>query len=426
MFEWLNRQLSSIGSWCQLKFRNFWAWMQASFNYSATTSAHPDKSAQANPAPSETDIHKMSAKRRWQWLRNLIFLKKWSSNKSTLMIIDSAIVSRFSNKQALLVGTDLSFERNPLPIAAADEFINTAAFEEYLGYLAHYKNYHLFANVLISMLRKNSISTIELLKNLLHACEQLESQSFFQGNYTLLYLKDKSQQWIGSLMYRIMPKEPLEIRKLDDARQSQSYNFLLCDDICYTGTQATRYLDKIIDDLYLVNKTEKKVHITLLFGRLSIYALAILNKHINYIYKHKRSNGFIEKEQGRNLEIKIVAGVLFNTLSVQLDSLPFRTSLQEKSIITQLLEANYSSAYSNGDLRKVPLLTTAWKKPDYVSSYHRFVGYEASGPDTILISSVLLTQPPNRPIAFFSVDNPAPNTKVLEAFISGPKPPYKQ
>ena len=148
---------------------------------------------------------------------------------------------------------------------------------------------------------------------------------------------------------------------------------------------------------------------------MSIYALSIVAQKIDEI-----------KQRNSKFQANIVAGELFHTLSAQLDFLPFPPTKKERHIIKQILEADFSAAYHSGDFRRRPLLTTAWKRPDYVSSYYKFIGFDGHGPDLSLISSALLTNPPRSSISFFTAANPAPNMKIAQALISGPSlSPYK-
>lgn len=305
----------------------------------------------------------------------------------------------------------MSFEKNPLPLNSGDAYFNQEAFQEYLGYLANHRHYHLFSHVLISMLKKNSVSTIDLLKNLIHARDQLTENHFFDDDFTLLYVKNKSQQWIASLMYRIVPKKPTKIigsiswYLFDDLTLEK--NILLCDDICYTGTQVSEMLSSL-------GVHYKNINITLLFGQMSIYALSVVNEKIKNI-----------KASNRNFEANIVVGKLFHTVSTQLDFFPFPPTQNERHILKQILYSDFSEHYSKGDLRRRPLVTTAWKKPDFVSSYSKFLGYEKNGPSTFGVSSALLSEPPSEPITLLS--NIPRNVEVSKAFISGPdKPPYKK
>jgi hypothetical protein len=262
------------------------------------------------------------------------------------------------------------------------------------------------------MLRKNSVSTLELLKNLIQARDQLNKQHFFDDDFTLLYVKNKSQQWISSLMYRILPKVPADIAGLDevsvlDPGYIGHENILLCDDICYTGTQVCAMISSL-------GRHNEHMKVTLLFARMSLYALSRVNKEVEEI-----------KVSNPRFKVNIVVGELFHTVSAQLDFLPFPPTKEERHIIKQILESNFSEQYYLGDFQRKPLLTTAWKKPDYVSSYHKFLGFEKEGPDPLGISSALLTKPPREPITLFSQANPAPKVRVSQAFIDGPIPPYK-
>lgn len=358
-------------------------------------------------------MYEITSSRKWQWLRNLIYLKKWSQptkNENT-----SQILELFSNREEMLVHTDLSFVRNPLLLTPGDAYVNQSAFEEYLSHLASHRYYHLFSQVLFCMLKKNSVSTFELLKNLIHARDQLNKQHFFDDDFTLLYVQNKSQQWISSLIYRILPKVPVNIVSINEGSvlipgcipEGVDQNILLCDDICYTGTQVCQMISSL-------SAHNEHMRITLLFARMSIYALSIVNKKIEEI---KASNpGF---------RVNIVVGELFNTMSAQLDFLPFPPTREERHIIKQILESDFSEKYHLGDFRRKPLLTTAWKKPDFVSSYYKFLGHDKEGPDPLAISSALLTKPPAASITLFSQANPAPNLRISQSFINGPIPPYK-
>lgn len=453
MFNWLKDKFMSIFEWIQSRIVNSGQWFQFFFsstrssdnlsegNYSTPfpergkgfpepisdiTSHNPDNNKiiksevdfssynigdQRFQSESYAKMYEISPSRKWQWLRNLIYLKKWShsiQNENN----NTQILEQFSNREEMLVNTDLSFVRNPLPFVPGGAYINQSSFEEYLSHLASYRHYHLFAQVLFCMLKKNSISTLELLKNLIHARDQLNEQHFFDNDFTLLYVKNKSQQWITSLIYRILPKIPVNTVSLSESSVSiperiDHKNILLCDDICYTGTQVCEMISSLVFH-------NKHMRITLLFARMSIYALTIVNNKIEEI--NASNPGF---------QVNIVVGELFHTMSAQLDFLPFPPTKEERHIIKQILESDFSEQYHLGDFRRKPLLTTAWKKPDYVSSYCKFLGVEKEGPNPLAISSALLTKPPRQPITLFSQTNPAPNVRVAQAFISGPTPPYK-
>lgn len=413
MLEWLKGNILGIYKWVQLKISNIGEWLQSIF---VDVQEAVDFSSyiigdQSFHSQSYAKMYDMSAKRKWQWLRNLVFLNKWSHSVKNEQN-DHQILAQFSNKEALLAHTDLSFVRNPLPLIPGDAYINQAAFDEYLSHLAQYRHYHLFAQILFSMLRKNSVSVVDLLKNLIQARDQLHEKHFFDKNFTLLYVENKSQQWIASLIYRIFPKEPMEMIGLNKSQVlspghiGNGKNVLLCDDICYTGTQVIQMISSLAE-------YNRGMTLTLLFGRMSIYALSKVKERIKEI--EVLNPGF---------KVNIVVGEFFHTVSAQLDFLPFRPAIKERHIIKQLLESDSCEQYRKGDFQRKPLLTTAWKKPDYVSSYYKFLGFEQDGPNPIGVSSDLLAKPPSAPVTLFSHVKPTPNVKVFTAFIRGPKPPY--
>lgn len=437
MFSWFKNKIVNLSRWLWDKIRQVGLFIKGLFSrrapsptpttYSPSLSPMPTthspsfppidftsyiKDGQKHHSPSFARMYDMSAKRRWEWLKNLIALKKWKPQKRPSY--NPKILALFSQREADLQHTDLSFDRNPIPLNEGTDFINHETFNQYLMLLAHHRNYHLFAQVLLQMLKNNSVSTYALLNDLTHTNHQLIEQGFFDKPYTLLYIPEKSQQWVGSLLYRIMPEKPQEIRELDvdgpRVEKSCHNQLLICDDICYTGTQAMNFLSQI-------RRTYPSSKITMVFGRMSIYALSELKEHINFLQKNNPNYP--------NDSINIIVGTLFNTVSAQLDSLPNPPTIYERHIFMQLLEANYEAPYRKGNLRRKPLLTTGWKKPDFVSSYFYFTGLDKKGPDCTLISAALLKEPPSKPITFFSPNNkPDHSLKIKDSLISGPTPPY--
>ncbi len=394
----------------------------------------------------DPSIYKLSAKRKWQWIRNLIDVgvfhqektKKQTSKgivrfinlvKNMLFGIvrkllrfnnptaEAQILNQFiisPHRKKILQKTDLSFDRNLVPLRAGDAYIDESAFSAYLQNLAPHRHYHLFAHFLFSVLQRNSMSTLDLLKNLLLLKSKLEKPNLLPNDYQLLYSKDKSQQWIGSLMCRVLSQPPssmldcLEVSgelSLSDKQVLQG-DFLFCDDIAYSGTQAGNTLDSFFH--YAADHPDKEIHLIMAFSAITNYALEQLKERIDVL---KTQWG--RKDSVKKLTIQIVYGSIIPNFLKQLESLKFPPESNEQQIIAQLLycdPAHYADPLS--DFRK-PLLTTAWKKPDPWSIYHNFVGLS----NMRLISAQRMPNPPSKDMTVATI---GPEVPAL-TFICGPE-----
>lgn len=372
-----------------------------------------------NPQPQP----KNKALRRWGWLKNIIHLK--NTKTKPLFIAENELLALFTQKKDELEQTDLAFSRNKLPLISGKHYIEDKVFNQYLSLLAPNRHYFIFSHMIFLMLKHNAISTLQLLQNLVHINQQLIERNFFQKAYGLLYVKNKSQQWIASLMFRIMPTSPKKIIETQwDVSMNTPFpegeeykNLLLCDDICYTGTQLSRTIRGLAQKLAADKKSMLSATLTVVVARMSLFALKQIKETINEI----TFSVFDE----RLPKINLVVGQFMFTLSAQLDFLPFKLNQEEKDIIKQLLYADYSEKFKPGDLQRKPLLTTSWKKPDFVSSYYKLLGLtDAYKTDITLISAAFLPETPSAPIRFFSDSNPPPCDSKLQyknSWISGPK-----
>ncbi len=370
-------------------------------------------------------IYQLSAKRKWQWIRNLIDAGAFHQEKTKEQKLfrlnnpatEEPIINQFTtnpHRKKILQKTDLSFSRNLVPLRAGDTYINKSAFSAYLQNLAPHRHYHLFAHFLFALLKKNSISSLDLLKNLLRLKRKLETSNLLSEDYQLLYSKDKSQQWIGSLMCRVLSQPP---RGMLDCLASTGYlslshesalqgNYLLCDDIAYSGTQASNTLESLF--CYAADHPDKEINLIMAFGAITNYALEQLKGRI-----HVFQTQWAEKDKLKKLKIQIVYGSIIPNVLKQLESLKFPPESNEQKIIAQLLycdPAHYTDPLS--DFRK-PLLTTAWKTPDAWSIYHSFVGLS----DMRLISAQRMPNPPSADMTVTPIGPAVP----ASPFICGPE-----
>lgn len=199
------------------------------------------------------------------------------------------------------------------------------------------------------MIHVRIITFQELCRSIKASCKQMRPTILKWDNYSLLTVKEKSQEWMADIAYRYLPtdKMPQELLSmqhysfgkdlLNHLTQSTSKNFILFDDGAYSCKQLKQYLDYLRCELW---------------GKPPLPT----RKNIYFVYGHFPKDmpldfdGTFKEILQYNVKIEIISNLLTENIDTLMKNEKLSDSLKEN--IKDLI----------GTTR--PQLATEWKKPD--------------------------------------------------------------
>ncbi|MDN3507736.1 MAG: hypothetical protein P0S94_02315 [Simkaniaceae bacterium] len=188
-----------------------------------------------------------------------------------------------------------------------------------------------------------TISLSELHESISTQCKNI------QGDYTILFIKWKSQEWVADLAIPYLSSAPNEalsfsIENFEHSpgkaiEKGSSDHFLIFDDGAYSGTQL-KYILQLIYDTSKKSKTPKKVTLILGYGNKKLVTKMVENIKARLA-------------EDRNIDVEIMIGINIPTI---------REIVEKEKIDDDLSKAIYDLLDPG-----LPFVIPQWKTPDNVS-----------------------------------------------------------
>lgn len=202
------------------------------------------------------------------------------------------------------------------------------------------------------MYRTKIITFRELCASVKSSCIEMHDLISQWGDYSILTIKNKSQEWMADIGYRYLPVEnmpkaviPFQYKERESLflhlKNSDLNHFIMFDDGCYSGKQFLGVL-------------------SLLYACLEKYGPLSNKKDIYFVFGHfpedkysKFLSGF-EKFKPYNLSIKLFSGMLTKSCNKLMEEEGLNENMQ--NTIRELCNADN------------PQVSTEWKVPDFMST----------------------------------------------------------
>ena len=214
------------------------------------------------------------------------------------------------------------------------------------------------------MLHTKAINFTQLCHSIKCSCLELrETILGWDKDYYLLTVNGKSQEWLADIAYRYLPveKQPAGLLKIDHHSFSTmmcehliktgSDNYILFDDAAYSGSQLYSYLSDLHTQLSMKGiwfSNKKTLYIV--YGFMSD---AARKKIETFKCNTWNSNILNFNFNINNVEIKVLSAASLGTCKELTDKEHFsQTKIDRIRDLSDL---------------STPLVTTEWKRPDYVS-----------------------------------------------------------
>jgi hypothetical protein len=203
----------------------------------------------------------------------------------------------------------------------------------------------------------------QLCESIQQSCHKLRQDILNFEDYYLLTIQGKSQEWMASIAYRYLPQEKLPVGNLTIGKSGDVYdqvqkigeiiirtnsdNFLMFDDVTYSGTQLKEYLARLERQLSIYFSSKKN------------QSKFLKTKNIYFVY------GASPKDQDWNSILKAFDLERFNVKVHFICSHLFEKvdHLMDEENLTKSMR-NKIHKHTSGNKT---LVVTEWKTPDHVS-----------------------------------------------------------